>query len=96
MPCQTDPWTPEELFRYQHGISSEELIRYTCEACRVLEEKKLIDSCSRPLRAWWITHKERDAAHQKELEARRKAEEQRQEALNKLTPHERKLLGIRD
>lgn len=58
-----------------------ELTRHLCEACAALEEAEVMDSSevSEELVEWWKAHKEQD---------------ERAQALKKLTPRERKLLKI--
>ncbi len=46
--------------------------------------------------SWWVNHKEQDAKRRACEEAERAKKEARQAALAKLTPEERKALGLKD
>lgn len=92
MPCTY--YTPEEKCR----IASEELNKLTrllCEAARLLDE---VDSLPRPMSQelidWLIEHKRLDALREQQAREKFQQAEKRREALRKLSPEERKVLGL--
>lgn len=66
-----------------------------CQACQALDKAQGVDGIVVPpeVITWWEEHQQKD---RERLIAEQKAmtEKQRQAALAKLTPHERKLLGL--
>ena len=79
MPCRDDyPANPEHTVL---GIKAK-LIPLLCEACDLLEKKGLLDQASADLRAW---AKEHEAEEFSRI---------RREALDKLSPKERRALGL--
>jgi hypothetical protein len=65
----------------------------TAELCSRLQSVD-VSACSLEMQMWWRDHKEADKAKAKATMAKAKTTAQRQAALAKLTPHERKLLGL--
>lgn len=53
-----------------------------CEALVIIENNELIGECSKDLHSWWIKHGTQEAARVK------------REAAAKLTPRERRVLGL--
>jgi len=91
MPCRTDP---ED---YGYVYVSPEFMRIPvllCEAMQMIERANMEPSCSPELRQWWAAHKAADKRLIEEELARQKLEKDRKAAIDKLTPHERKLLGL--
>jgi len=82
----------------------QEADRVTDMLCTVLdtletaEEPVRIDDLPRAIQDWWEEHKQADIARQQEKQRwqqeRREAEEARERALAKLTPEERRALGL--
>lgn len=64
-----------------------------CEACKLLERHSIPVSIR--LAAWWDEHKEIDRKREQRERQEAEQEAKRKDALSKLTPAERKLLGIR-
>lgn len=67
--------------------------RVACKAMRYLEELGA-DFPDSETALWWIEHKEKDNLRLQREREKRKAEKKKEAALAKLTPEERKLLGI--
>jgi hypothetical protein len=67
----------------------------TAKLCSKLQElnKNDIVNMSLELQTWWRDHKEADKRHLEEELKKEKDDKAREEALAKLTPYERKLLG---
>lgn len=85
---------------YGLGVQLDVVVEMLCESLSGLSEKdqeRIIynakDKTSRRLADWWEEHQEADKKRiEKELQ-KAKDDAERQVALAKLTPHERKLLG---
>jgi hypothetical protein len=45
---------------------------------------------------WWEEHQQRDVEYQRRKKQQARLEQRRQRALNKLTPRERRALGLKD
>lgn len=88
MPCQSGGWD-------DHREEREELHRVTaflCAMCRLVGPGDLEAIPGLP--AWWRSHQVLDARRQAlETEAAARAQ-QRSEALGRLSPEERRLLGL--
>jgi hypothetical protein len=86
---------------YGNGVELNDVVALLCTILSNLspEQQEFIiydarDKTSRRLADWWEEHQEADRKRlKKELKAV-KDEEDRKVALDKLTPHERKLLGL--
>lgn len=66
----------------------------TAELCSRLQEVDVSDY-SLEMQMWWRDHKAADKRRAEEAVAKAKTDKQRAEALQKLTPHERNLLGLK-
>jgi len=91
MPCYTEP-TPSEVYdgwerRLRHDSPTADAF---CELCQSVESS----GGHLPPKAakWWAEHKERDRKRVEAEIAKKKANEDRESALAKLTPYERSLL----
>jgi hypothetical protein len=97
MPCRSEP-DPNEVIRdlYKRFEHDSELAEMLCHVMTFVEESGLLSKVNGPTFIWWSHHKARDA-HKREQE-QRAAEETRKinDAKAKLTPEERRLLGIKD
>jgi hypothetical protein len=102
MPChdsRNDP--PATQYNYPQPTDTwaetrrHELARMLCEACGLLfpiiPPGTLV---SNELRAWWEQHQREDAARKLLEETKQTAYEVKQAALKKLTPKERRVLGL--
>lgn len=66
-----------------------------CEALQLLERStKLLRLLSPESQKWWKKHKQADAQRQEREDQEKRDKFNRQKALNKLTPAERKLLAV--
>ena len=65
----------------------------TAELCSRLQEVDVSDY-SLEMQMWWRDHKAADKKRAEAAVAKAKTAKQRAAAINKLTPHERKLLGL--
>lgn len=103
MPCRTDDPTPSELRstyeeEFTHNSKLAEIFCATMLKLEAMDEGSsdpIILLLPKKAQAWWNLHKERD---RKRVAAERKVMEREQaieNALGKLTPEERKLLGVK-
>lgn len=92
MPCSDGGYGRDDYDRIQSRADA--ATRAACEAITLLQGTPLFPQLSVETRAWWNRHQRED----QERIAREQAEEQRrkakQDALDKLSPGERRLLGI--
>src|SRR5262249_30121412 len=96
MPCSDGGgwghWTEEETKAWARHRS--EIAEIMCEMCAVLEQQGV--ALTPRAAVWWREHKERDRERAlAELEKASVAKE-RKAALDKLSKHERRLLGLKD
>lgn len=70
--------------------------RVACEALRSLDKNRLngSSSLSKEARDWWAAHQEEDRRRERQEQQQREREALRRKARAKLTPEERKALGI--
>ena len=103
MPCRTDPPTSNELRNcyeeeFTHDSKLAEIFCATMLKLEAIDEGSsdpIILLLPKKAQAWWNQHKERD---RKKVATERKAMEREQaieNALSKLSPEERKLLGVK-
>lgn len=94
MPCM-GPSPQEELNAATHTIH--QLTRMLCSLCRRVDEYEEPEM-PHNVRVWWDTHKAEDERVQAEAKAEadklRKKRRLRKSAAAKLSPEERKVLGI--
>ena len=95
MPCDGGGWSGNQEAEYweerlRHDSPTAEAF---CELCQVLEESgiALTPSAAR----WWKKHKDRDRKRVEKEVAAQKERKKIKDALEKLTPYERKLLGVK-
>jgi DNA-directed RNA polymerase specialized sigma24 family protein len=100
MPCQYDP-SPEEERAWRKQQTEKEIkpikdqldiaTRLLCLACHLLDNYGYFNygSVDKELSDWWKNHQEDDRKR-----AKKEKEELKQNALKKLTPKERKALGL--
>lgn len=85
---------------YGNTAKLEEMTVKLCNLCQLPEADEIIynarDKKARRLADWWEKHQAADKKRVKKELAEAKDEQDRQKALAKLTPHERKLLGFED
>ncbi len=93
MPCQAGPsYESERLARRER----EALTRVACRHMRMIDtgeiENDFLDD--EDVMAWWAEHKARDASQARRLLERAEEERTRAAALAKLSPDERRVLGL--
>ena len=109
MPCSDGGWGRDEERRHYDNqkvaiqARLDNVTRLLCELCTHLDETQRNDvfASIAGLKGWWVEHQRQDAAR-KELEAaaqarrdeERRAQELREQAMNKLTDEERRVLGL--
>ncbi len=77
-------------------VDRQETIESLCECCRAIEGAGLLATLSERTQHWWMAHKKADEARNKaEMERATKAAKKRA-VLAKLSPEERKILGVHD
>lgn len=101
MACRDDyEPTPEESrrsweLRFRHNSDLAEMLCSVLTTISDTEEPVTINHLSQDVQKWWQEHQERD---RKKLDAERREAEHKQAVLaaySKLTPEERKLLGLK-
>lgn len=65
-----------------------------CEALGLLEDQYSLTLLSEPAKRWWARHKQQDEARKRARELDREREDARRSAIRKLSPEERRALGI--
>lgn len=95
MPCTISKWE-EEQYQKEERDRHIRVSQMFCSVMQLVEQDlEMLEACSKGVLAWWEEHKE----HDKERIERELKEQERQElkaeALAKLSPYERSLLGIR-
>ncbi len=106
MPCRSDYDNYDD--RTNARVSREDDLinevnrttRFACEALTLLEKMETqpgssIAKLSEDTRKWWRKHKKSDKKRIQREEALKHIEDKKQAALNKLTPEEKKLLGLK-
>lgn len=80
-----------------HEATIARLNDVTSMLCRVLGRLRAdqIDGLDADVRAWWADHQRRDLERRRLEEKQAQEREDRAAALRKLTPRERRLLGVR-
>lgn len=96
MPC-TDGGPPgpsrEDVLKQRLDTATDLL----CGLCKKLEKSKIGKKLmTRELAKWWQAHQEADRIREESERMRRERETTRQRALAKLSPAERRILGIRE
>lgn len=91
MPCTCEGY-PEPEPDLHNGPLAEML----CKTMAEHEERGEMSCFSEEQLAWWKEHKKRDKARLDQDMRRKRTEKAKNAALAKLTPYERKLLGVRE
>jgi hypothetical protein len=65
------------------------------ELCSKLQDVEDIKKYSPEMQIWWRDHKKADRARLKRISEAKKKSKDRQELVNRLTPYEKELLGIK-
>lgn len=92
MPCRDGSY-PEDTIRDQ-GARLDKLTRLLCEASRKLEKSDRAGEMSQELRKWLEAHKIEDARREAQAREIAEASRLRKQALEKLTPAERRALKL--
>jgi len=96
-PIDPSGWAGYDRRAYNMGISSpaaDAAVAKLCAACEALGPA--IKGKSLELQMWWRDHQAADAKKKAGAEERAKQENEREKALAKLSPAERKALGVKD
>lgn len=99
MPCNSGPY-PDDDYTYRKRI--EKLEAMLCALCRVVDiadalahiDWKEAGITEKDFRDWWQEHQRRDIARREGELARERQAKLKRDALAKLTPDERKALGL--
>lgn len=89
MPCRDD-YPPGPTIHDQKV----ELEKMLCRACKLLDANEVDYSMYLDLSEWWYKHQEEDRKRIEAKKAEREKKKIRKAALEKLTPAERKALGL--
>jgi hypothetical protein len=92
-PLPKDFGTGYDARVYNRGLSQEHLDHQTESLCKVCQEID-VSKCSLELQMWWSKHQKSDAEHIYQDWIKAKTDQDRKDALKKLTPYERSILGI--
>lgn len=87
MPCATD-------YRYEDNCELQNLTRIACTMAQVLTRGGGIEDLTQEAKDWIRKHNLEDERREERERAERRLLEARQHALNKLTPAERRILGL--
>jgi hypothetical protein len=98
MPCRSDDYpagpTQAELYKKE----ADKVTDLLCSFCEMVERAGDLTLMPSKVRDWWEAHKELDRKRRAKEDAERKKREAanklRQDALAKLTPAEKKALGL--
>jgi len=98
MPCRSD-WDDGDYREYQREI--DKVTNYLCSLLTYLEEdfpevSHKVLNLNVGLKGWWKRHKAADDKRRNEEELEKNKIKWRKEALKKLTPYERSLLGLNE
>lgn len=96
MPCRVEQWELEAIEKErQEALHNGELSELFCSVMQLVEENAAIFSSVSPdVLIWWAEHKKRDRTRVHAEIARKKTEDDKEAALAKLTPYERRLLRV--
>lgn len=86
-----DHWNGYHPRVYNQNVDADAM---TAELCSRLQEVD-VREYSLEMQIWWRDHQEADRQRAKAAVRKAKNEKQRKAAIKKLTPHERKLLGLK-
>ena len=86
-----DHWRGYHPRVYNEDVDADTM---TAELCARLQAVDVTDY-SLEMQIWWRDHKAADKKRAKAAVAKAKTDKQRAAAIKKLTPHERKLLGLK-
>ena len=97
MPCKDDGWEQEENQNIRDRF--DKMTRIACKALTHIEESgdglEILILRDPEIAEWWSKHKELDRKRKEQLRREQEIESIRQGALSKLSPEEKKVLGIR-
>lgn len=85
-----DHWRGYHPRVYNQRVDADEMTAELCSRLQSLD----VSRCSLEMQIWWRDHQEADRNKAKAAIAKAKNDKQKKAALAKLTPHERKLLGL--
>lgn len=97
MPCMSYDDQPDYSVR-EWKNKTDKLARIACKAMEELVKSGKADFlliADDEVREWWNTHQEADRKAREAREKKEREERIRKEALAKLTPEEKKILGIK-
>jgi hypothetical protein len=83
-----------ENYARQQALFKSHATPLLCEACQEMEKHDMMRWRSAALNSFWTQHKKDDAARLAKEIANHTEATERNAAIAKLTPHERKLLGL--
>jgi len=83
-------WSGYHPIVYKKNVDADALVSLLCSKLQNLD----VSQYSLELQTWWRDHKEADRKRLDDEIERQKTNEERANALSKLTPYERKLLGL--
>ena len=97
MPCRD--WGSSGISYYEDTSRVDKLARIACELARAYEKRvgPIRDTnadLSRETRDWWQTHKRQDEIRARREQEERARKQERKKILTKLTPAERKAIGV--
>lgn len=95
MPCMSSTGMGSDGTDYEARRENERLTRVSCDIIRTLEAAGAdLSRFSEETRRWWDQHKASDAAREQARLDMQRRDAIREAALAKLTPEERKALGV--
>lgn len=86
-----DHWDGYHPRVYNERVDADAMVAELCSKLQSVD----VSEYSLEMQIWWRDHQEADRRRAKAAIARAKTDKQRRAAMSKLTPHERKLLGLK-
>lgn len=83
-------WSGYHPLVYSQNFNADAMVSELCEKLQSTDVSK----CSLEMQMWWRDHVEADKQRANNEVAKAKTDEEKQAAIAKLTPHERKILGL--
>jgi len=95
MPCRDDGYEISDK-EYREGLRKQvdSLTDSLCSACRLLEQKNLLEKLPTKVREWWEEHKKADLVREARERAEKAQQALKEKALAKLTQAEKRALGL--
>lgn len=95
-PIEPNHWRGYHPKVYNQRISKQESDALAQTLCDTLSQKESVSDYSLELQVWWRDHQQHDKERLEREQSLIKTAEEKRKAISKLTPYERKLLGLEE